>query len=347
MAVNYQADLQAVLDACEDRDRDYDFQDYKLFEYFKYENQRTAIREKIKAYNGPVEPTDYIEGENVSIDTINAIKAANNATIARGITATLSHPTEDDITAYQTALADFRLPAFTELEIEDTKAKLPYYKSFMMANPRDNYYNQFLAKEVAYADANFPASDEGLYSPDTWAEYATRLATAKAVLANANALHSEIFDAKYFLMVAMRNLNEIEHSMKDDGNNYLAELTALTQNAEVILNNIGYYAVVDGVDMDEALGQLVKALGVRYTNDNGDAAILYDHSAYTFLDYDRVNTTKEKGKVDEAADKLKAAIDNFYVDALGEKDGDTVVNTVESQLKTISGIQPGRIRYRR
>ncbi len=342
-AVNYQADLQAVLDACEDRDRDYDFQDYKLFEYFKYENQRTAIREKIKAYNGPVEPTDYIEGENVSIDTINAIKAANNATIARGITATLSHPTEDDITAYQTALADFRLPAFTELEIEDTKAKLPYYKSFMMANPRDNYYNQFLAKEVAYADANFPASDEGLYSPDTWAEYATRLATAKAVLANANALHSEIFDAKYFLMVAMRNLNEIEHSMKDDGNNYLAELTALTQNAEVILNNIGYYAVVDGVDMDEALGQLVKALGVRYTNDNGDAAILYDHSAYTFLDYDRVNTTKEKGKVDEAADKLKAAIDNFYVDALGEKDGDTVVNTVESQLKTISGIQPGSL----
>lgn len=342
-AVNYEAALQAVLDDCEDRDRDYDFQDYKLFEYFKYENQRTAIREKIKAYNGPVEPTDYIEGENVSIDTINAIKAANNATIARGITATLSHPTEDDITAYQTALADFRLPAFTELEIEDTKAKLPYYKSFMMANPRDNYYNQFLAKEVAYADANFPASDEGLYSPDTWAEYATRLATAKAVLANANALHSEIFDAKYFLMVAMRNLNEIEHSMKDDGNNYLAELTALTQNAEVILNNIGYYAVVDGVDMDEALGQLVKALGVRYTNDNGDAAILYDHSAYTFLDYDRVNTTKEKGKVDEAADKLKAAIDNFYVDALGEKDGDTVVNTVESQLKTISGIQPGSL----
>ena len=342
-AVNYEADLQATLDACEDRDSDYDFQDYKLFEYFKYENQRTAIREKIKAYAQPQEPTDYIEGENVSIDTINAIKAANNATIARGITATLSHPTEDDITAYQTALADFRLPAYTELEIEDTKAKLPYYKSFMMANPRDNYYNQFLAKEVAYADANFPASDEGLYSPDTWAEYATRLATAKAVLANANALHSEIFDAKYFLMVAMRNLNEIEHSMKDDGNNYLAELTALTQNAEVILNNIGYYAVVDGVDMDEALGQLVKALGVRYTNDNGDAAILYDHSAYTFLDYDRVNTTKEKGKVDAAADKLKAAIDNFYVDALGEKDGDTVVNTVESQLKTISGIQPGSL----
>ncbi len=341
--VNYQADLQAVLDACEDRASDYDFQDYKLFEYFKYEAQRTAIREKINAYNAPVEPTDYINGENVSIDTINAIKAANNATIARGITATLSHPTEDDITAYQTALADFRLPAYTELEIENTKAMLPYYKAFMMANPRDAYYNQFLAKEVAYADANFPASDEALYSPDTWAEFATRLATAKAVLANANALHSEIFDAKYFLMVAMRNLNEIEHSMKDDGNNYLAELTALTQNAEVILNNIDYYAVVDGVDMDEALGQLVKALGVRYTNDNGDAAILYDHSAYTFLDYDRVNTTKEKGKVDEAADKLKAAIDNFYVDALGEKDGDTVVNTVESQLKTISGIQPGSL----
>ncbi len=341
--VDYEAELQEVLDTAEPNDRDYDFQDYKLFEYFKYENQRTNIREMLKAYTRPEMPTDYIEGEALTIDQINAIKGANNATIARGITATLSHPTEDDMTAYLAADAAYTKPNYSPLLIADTKVKVPYYQGFMFNNPRDNYYNQFLAKEVAYADANFPAADESKYSPDTWAEYATRLATAKAVLADANALHSEIFDAKYFLMVAMRNLNEIEHSMKDNGENYLAELTALTQNAEVILNNIDYYAVVDGVDMDEALGQLVKALGVRYTNDNGDAAILYDHSAYTFLDYDRVNTTKEKGKVDEAADKLKAAIDNFYVDALGEKDGDTVVNTVESQLKTISGIQPGSL----
>ncbi|MBQ5995721.1 MAG: dockerin type I repeat-containing protein [Clostridia bacterium] len=343
---NYEAVLQSTLDACEDRDSDYDFQDFKLFEYFKYENQRTNIREMIKAYAQPTEPTPYIENENISYEAIQDIIAnETNANIKAGINATLVPPTEEAMDAYRTAAAEWVAPNYSELQVADTVAKLPYYKAFMTANPRDNYYNQFLAKEVAYADANFPASDEALYSPDTWAEYATRLATAKSVLANANALHSEIFDAKYFLMVAMRNLNEIEHSMKDDGNNYLdQELTGLIANAEVILNNAQYYDVVAGKTADEAWAELVKALGVRYTDENGNDAILYDHSAYTFVDYDRVNTTKNKLAVDAAADKLQAAIDNFVCNVVIEqKDGDNTVEQIETAIKTIQGITPGSI----
>lgn len=343
-AVNYESNLQTILDTCEDRDRDYDFQDYKLFEYFKYETQRTNLRNMLHAYEAPVAPTKYIENEDLTLDQINDIIAAQTLqSIKTGIQATLLDPSQDSLDAYAAAAAEWSMPTYSELEVADTIAKLPYYKSFMIANPRPAYYNQFLAKEVAYADANFPASDEALYSPDSWAEYSTRLATAKAVLNNANALHSEIFDAKYFLMVAMNDLNVVEHSMKDDGNNYLAELQNLIANAETILAHQNLYTVVAGVTEAEALGQLVSALGVRYTNDNGDDAILYDHSAYTFVDYDRVNTTKEKGKVDNAADKLKAAIDNFYVKTIDAIANDEIITQIDQRINTIQGVKPGAI----
>jgi len=343
-AVDYQAQLQATLDAAEPNSRDYDFQDYQLFEYFTYEKQRTAIRELINSYKQPEAPTQYIEGESLSIDQINdIIDAQSLQTIKTGITATLKNPSQDSIDAYNSAIANWVTPVHDELYVRDTQAKVPYYQAFMFANPRPAYYNQFLTKEIAYANANYPASDEALYSPDSWAEFSSRLEDAQAVAANANAKHSEIFDAKYFLMVAMNNLNVVEHSMKDDGNNYLNEIRNLIANAEAILAHIDLYTIVDGVTRTDALAQLVQALGVRYTNDNGDAAILYDHSAYTFVDYDRVNTTKEKGKVDNAADKLKAAIDNFYVATIAEKSGDTVVTDVDSKVNTIQGIKPGAI----
>ena len=345
-AVNYEDQLQTILDTCEDRDRDYDFQDFKLFEYFKYENQRTAIREMIKAYQQPVAPTKYIENEDVSYETIQDIIAAQtNNNIKTGINATLVDPTQEAMDAYAIAAAEWTMPVYSELEVADTIAKMPYYKGFMTANPRANYYNQFLAKEVAYADANFPASDEALYSPDTWAEYATRLATAKSVLNNANALHSEIFDAKYFLMVAMNELNVVEHSMKDDGNNYLdQELTGLIANANVIIDNSQYYAPVAGMTAEEAWGELVKALGVRYTDSEGNDAILYNHSAYTFIDYDRVNTTKNKAAVDACADKLQAAINNFVCNiVIEQKTNDDTVEQIETAIKTLQGIEPGSI----
>ena len=104
---NYEAVLQSTLDACEDRDSDYDFQDFKLFEYFKYENQRTNIREMIKAYAQPTEPTPYIENENISYEAIQDIIAnETNANIKAGINATLVPPTEEAMDAYRTAAAE-------------------------------------------------------------------------------------------------------------------------------------------------------------------------------------------------------------------------------------------------
>lgn len=340
--VDYEAQLQAKLDQCEDRDRDYDFQDYKLFEYFKYENQRTEIRNMIKAYQEPVAPTQYIENEDVSYENIQAAISGASANVATGINATLVDPTTEAVDAYNEAMANFKDPTYSDLQVADIMQKLPYYYSFMKLNPRATYYKQFLAKEIAYANAQYPTSDAALYSPDSWAEFQTCLTKATTVNNDSAAIHSEIFEAKYNLMVAMRDLNKVEHSMKDDGNNYLAEIQGYIDNANVILDHLEYYTVVPGMTTAEALGQLVRALGVNYTDVNGNDAILYNHSALTFTTYDRVNTSKNKLAVDAAADKLKAAIDNFLCDVI-EQNGDGYVNTVVPQIKLVAGIQPGTI----
>ncbi len=338
--------LQTALDACEDRanGEDYDFADHQLFEYFQYEKQRTSTREMIKSMTEPEAPKKYIEGDGASAEQIDAIVAAKSGKELVGINYTIVNPTQDQLDQYAADLAAWRPASYDELNVKNQAALLPYYKQFMTANPRDvsaSYQDQFLNKEIAYAQAqNY---DSSIYTADTWAAYQDALANAQAVAA-ANSLPSEIFDAKYELMMAQHDLLKIARSMKEDGQNYLDnELTGLIANAEVILNNSQYYDVVAGMTEDEAYGTLVRALGVRYTDLNGNAAVLYDHPAYSFVDYDRVDSTKNRTKVDACADKLEAAINNFVCNVVIESTNASVISDVETDVKLIMGVLPGAI----
>ncbi|MDO4847147.1 MAG: hypothetical protein Q3968_03330 [Clostridiaceae bacterium] len=340
--------LQTALDAAEDRanGEDYDFADHALFEYFQYEKQRTETRNMIKALTAPVAPEKYIDGEALSQADIEAIIAAqSNANIKTGINNTFWDPSNEALDEYARTMANWKPADYSELQVDNQIVLLGYYRTFMMNLTRNltaSYQKQFLNREISYAQAqNYVAAD---YTTATWAAYTDALANAQAVAADSSKLPSEIFDAKYQLMIAQHDLLKKSRSMLEDGDNYLdGELTGLIANAEVILNNINYYDVVDGMTQAEALGQLVKALGVRY-NLNGNDAILYDHSAYTFVDYDRVDSTKNRLRVDEAADKLQAAIDNFVCNVVIESTDANVISNVETGIKLIKGVLPGAIK---
>lgn len=344
--------LQGTLDTCEDRanGEDYDFADHALFEYFQYEKQRTSTREMIKALTAPTAPEKYIDGENLSQADIEAIIAAQtNANIATGINYTFWNPSQEALDGYAATMAGWKPADYSDLAVQNQQALLVYYKQFMDANTRNltaAYQKQFLNREIAYAQGqNYVQAD---YTADTWAVYADALANAQAVAADNTKLPSEIFDAKYDLMIAQHDLLLKARSMKEDGENYLdGELTGLIANAETILNNMQYYDVVAGMTEEEALGTLVKALGVRYTLGTGADAwngILYDHSAYTFIDYDRVDSTKNRNKVDGMCEKLQAAIDNFVCNVvINPKANQTAVTDVETDIKYIMGITPGAV----
>ncbi len=335
----------SALDALEtDKTHDIDFEDHELYEYFQYENARTAARKIINAYQKPAQPENYISGENLSQAVIEAIEAANSGNVGTGIGATVSTPSEEAMQDWNDAIANWTDPTYSDLQMADAISRLNYYYTFMNANPRSSVNKQFLASEISAAQAqNYVESD---YSKDSWAAYADALASAQQVLANGSALQSEVFDAKYALMKAQNDLIPAYASMKDNG--YLeSELTGLIEQANTIVKYFdSYFTVKSGVDATEAWKQLVKALGVEYdvTVDDVDySGILYSNSALTFTAYDRLNTNKEKAKVDAACDKLQAALNNFVSSVTLDKNDTGVVNQVTQDVRYIQGITPGTV----
>lgn len=322
--------------------RDLNFQDHDLFEYFQYEKQRTNARAMINATKGPKAPEKYIENEGASAALIDAIVAAQtNANVKTGINATVIEPTQEDLDYYNAALADFTPAKYSELQVDDQASKLSYYANFMKACSK-SADKTFLNKEITYAEAQ--KYDSSLYSADSWSRYVDALAEAKRVSADANALESVTFDAKYELMVAQNKLKLKERSMKEVG--YMnEELIPLIAHANAVLDNYGtIYAVKAGITEADALGQLVKALGIAY-NEEIDGVkyegILYDRSAITFQEYDRTANAKNKRAVDAAADKLRAAIENFESTAKLESKDETTA--VDQTVRFIQGIVPGSI----
>lgn len=334
--------VEAALNAVETNpDRELNFQDYKLFEYFQYEKQRNAAWAMISSVKAPTAPENHIENGVWGNDIINAIVAAQtNDNVKAGINATIVAPTDKEMEDYKKAAADFKPATYSDLQVDDQAAKVAYYANFMKANPKGNIDKNFLNQEIAYAEAqNYVQSD---YSADSWARYTEALANAKAKAAASDATESVVFDAKYELMVAQNYLEK--HSMKESG--YLnEELIPLIEHANAIIENYGtIYTLKNDVTYEDAFKQLVEALGVKYSvtiDEKVQEGILYDRSALTFTEYDRNDSAKNKRAVDTAADKLRAAIENFEnAVRLESNDG---VTTVDQSIRYIENIAPNSI----
>lgn len=281
------------------------YQDYNLYEYFEYQDERTETRNRIKGYDQPVAPERYIEGSALKAAEIDTLVAAEtNAKKAEAISATVKDPKAEDIKAYNEASANWVSPNYTVLSNANQAMMLNYYKQFLIPNVPNK---QFLVKELAYAAAqNYVAEN---YSADSWANYQTALANANTVNDTPDALQSKIFDAKYELMKAQNELLLKEKSAKEQ-NKYEA-LNALIAKAEDIFANPTNYNVVEGVAEADAYAALIEALGYKYTDANGNEAILYSRSAYDYVTYDREINDNNMAKVAAAEAKLQAAIDNF------------------------------------
>ncbi len=286
------------------------YQDYELYEYFEYQDERTETRNRIKAYVAPAAPeAKRIAGSSLTAAEIDALVAAEtNATKAAAINATVTAPTQAELDAYQEASAAWTAPTYTALSNTDQAMKLGYYKQFLIPVTVNK---NFLQKELDYVTAkNYDAS---LYSADSWAAYTAALDNAKAVNNDANALQSEVFNAKYELMRTQNALVLKTRSAKETGayNN----LNALIEKAEAIFAKPADYTVVEGMTADEAYKILIQALGYRY-----DGGVLYYHSAIDMVTYDRVITLNNQKDIAAAEAALTAAIANFKTLAVPELD---------------------------
>ena len=314
------------------------YQDYELYEYWDYEESRNAANNMIAAYQAPEAPDKYIDGSWLSEDEINTIAdAAGNATLTAAIKATMLDPSKADLDAYAEAVANYEAPTYSALDLDDVAAKIGFYKQFLIAKTAEK---QFLAKEIAAANAQ--GYEEGNFSTDSWAAYSAALATANEVNSAPDALQSEVFNAKYNLMITQNQLMAKEDSAKDNG--AYMQLESLIAQADVMFQNTDLYTVKEGEAAD-AWANLVAALGYEYEDENGDIQNLYVNSAKAYVASDRVMSSTTDAELASQVATLQDAINQFTCAITVVPDEDVPDNStnVEQTELIIDGLVPATI----
>lgn len=296
--------------------KEINFQDYEYYEYFNYNDVKVAAEEVYRSYLAPeIMDTYYIMGSGIREAELNEVVAAEgNPFIAAGILASRMENDKEAIDASIAANAEWKQPTHTKLYVEDFTSRLGFYKQFLAMNAtRENAdHMYFLNKEIAFVEAqNLKEAD---YEAVTWGRYADALAEAKAVAAGTDefsSFNSRIYDVKYNLMVAYKQLLLKDNSLIEAGGT--GDLLANIEVANKVFAGLadGTWQVKDGVEADAAYAELISALGYYYEGEDGNRYNLYADSALEYADNDRPNKQANQAKVNAANDTLALAIANF------------------------------------
>ena len=318
--------LQAEIDNDFMNGKEINFQDYNFYEYFNYNDVKVAAENLYRSYLAPeVMDTYYILNSGIrEAELDDVIAAESNPFIKAGITASRLENDADAIAASQAALDEWKMPVTTKLTVEDFTSRLAFYKQFLnAANMEDDAHLYFLEKEIAHVEAQ--GLDAANYTADSWANYQEKLAEAKAVAAGNDefaGFNSRIYDVKYNLMVAYKNLLTKEASLIEAGGT--ADLLANIETAEAIFASLeagdGVWALAADYEgeADDAYAALISALGYYYVGEDENTWNLYADSAYEYRDNDRPNNQNNQAKVNTANAALATAIANFETTAVEE-----------------------------
>lgn len=334
------APIEAALKAA----GDINYQNFDLYAYWAYEKAMKAGNAIIDAYKGPVAPEKYIDGSSLSEAEITAIANKANATYKSAIVASMKAPSIEAQNAYMDAVKAYKTPSYSELEILNSAKNITWYASFLKSAAVKTE-KQFLAKEIAAAKAQ--GYKEADYTAGSYARYTKALAAAEALNANAKALQSEVFDAKYELEIAQRALMPKSASALEAG--AYTELEAVIAQAKSIFTDNSAYTFdaskADGLTETEAYAKLVSVLGYEYTDEKGNTANLYSGSAENYAANDRFYSNVVAAQIDAVVTNLKNAMAPFvckYV-AVPTTAGSNEGVSVTESASLITGVTPGSL----
>lgn len=334
------APIEAALKAA----GDINYQNFDLYAYWAYEKAMKAGNAIIDAYKGPVAPEKYIDGSSLSEAEITAIANKANATYKSAIVASMKAPSIEAQNAYMDAVKAYKTPDYSELEILNSAKNIAWYASFLKGAAVTTQ-KQFLDKEIKAAKAQ--GYKEADYTAGSYARYTKALAAAEALNANAKALQSEVFDAKYELEIAQRALMPKSASALEAG--AYTELEAVIAQAKSIFTENSAYTFdaskADGLTETEAYAKLVSVLGYEYTDEKGNTANLYSGSAENYAANDRFYSNVVAAQIDAVITNLKNAMAPFvckYV-AVPTTAGSNEGVSVTENASLITGITPGSL----
>lgn len=323
---------------------DINYQNFDLYAYWAYEKAMKAGNAIIDAYKGPVAPEKYIDGSSLSEAEITAIANKANATYKSAIVASMKAPSIEAQNAYMDALKAYKTPDYSELEILNSAKNIAWYASFLRGAAVTTQ-KQFLDKEIKAAKAQ--GYKEADYTAGSYARYTKALAAAEALNANAKALQSEVFDAKYELEIAQRALMPKSASALEAG--AYTELEAVIAQAKSIFTENSAYTFdaskADGLSKTEAYAKLVSVLGYEYTDEKGNTANLYSGSAENYAANDRFYSNVVAAQIDAVITNLKNAMAPFvckYV-AVPTTAGSNEGVSVTENASLITGVTPGSL----
>lgn len=323
---------------------DINYQNFDLYAYWAYEKAMKAGNAIIDAYKGPVAPEKYIDGSSLSEAEITAIANKANATYKSAIVASMKAPSTEAQNAYMDAVKAYKAPSYSELEVLNSAKNIAWYASFLKSAAVKTE-KQFLAKEIAAAKAQ--GYKEADYTAGSYARYTKALAAAEALNANAKALQSEVFDAKYELEIAQRALMPKSASALEAG--AYTELEAVIAQAKSIFTDNSAYTFdaskADGLSKTEAYAKLVSVLGYEYTDEKGNTANLYSGSAENYAANDRFYSNVVAAQIDAVITNLKNAMAPFvckYV-AVPTTAGSNEGVSVTESASLITGVTPGSL----
>lgn len=334
------APIEAALKAA----GDINYQNFDLYAYWAYEKAMKAGNAIIDAYKGPVAPEKYIDGSSLSEAEITAIANKATATYKRAIVASMKAPSIEAQNAYMDAVKAYKAPSYSELEVRNSAKNIAWYASFLKSAAVKTE-KQFLDKEIKAAKAqDYKEAD---YTAGSYARYTKALAAAEALNANAEALQSEVFDAKYELEIAQRALMPKSASALEAG--AYTELEAVIAQAKSIFTENSAYTFdaskADGLTETEAYAKLVSVLGYEYTDEKGNTANLYSGSAENYAANDRFYSNVVAAQIDAVITNLKNAMAPFvckYV-AVPTTAGSNEGVSVTENASLITGITPGSL----
>lgn len=334
------APIEAALKAA----GDINYQNFDLYAYWAYEKAMKAGNAIIDAYKGPVAPEKYIDGSSLSEAEITAIANKANATYKSAIVASMKAPSIEAQNAYMDAVKAYKTPDYSELEILNSAKNIAWYASFLKGAAVTTQ-KQFLDKEIKAAKAQ--GYKEADYTAGSYARYTKALAAAEALNANAKALQSEVFDAKYELEIAQRALMPKSASALEAG--AYTELEAVIAQAKSIFTENSAYTFdaskADGLSKTEAYAKLVSVLGYEYTDEKGNTANLYSGSAENYAANDRFYSNVVAAQIDAVITNLKNAMAPFvckYV-AVPTTAGSNEGVSVTENASLITGVTPGSL----
>ncbi len=352
-------------------EKEINFQDYDLFEYWGYEKYRTTLRNLVKAATAPAVLDEYyILGSGISYDELSndVIPGAANETIKTAITASMTQRDADEVEASQKAHDDFEAPYVEELYLDDQAARFTYYKQFILPIAADT---SFLAKEKAFVDYWMSKGEiyAERFTADSWQRAIDAYVAADNAIngkdADGNAktyLPSEVFSIKYELMIAVKNLlladandtgsNTLGFKVSANNNGAIADLLANIDTANSILAmdladiKLSQVAIDKGLTVEEALGHLIYGLGYEYTGRDGYKYDLYVDSALEYAHNDRPNVSTNTAKIDKCNDNLAACIAYFDIETEVEVefegiDGGAIKDTTEDGADKSTGFVYG------